>query len=55
MTWIGCTRDVYAKESGLAKYRFTCETIDVYSCGVHNGILELDPFTPLDEGTQIIA
>ena len=25
----GCTRDVYAKESGLAKYQFTRETIDV--------------------------
>ena len=27
----GCTRDVYAKESGLAKYQFTCVIIDVYS------------------------
>ena len=48
----GCTRDVYAKESGLAKYRFTRETIDVYSSGVYNGMLDLDPFAPLDEVTQ---
>ena len=48
----GCTRDVYAKESGLAKYLFTGETLDVYSCGVYNGMLDLDPFAPLDEVTQ---
>ena len=48
----GCTRDVYAKESGLDKYRFTRETIDVYSCGVYDGMLDLDPFAPLDELTQ---
>ena len=48
----GSTRYVYAKESGLAQYQFTCETIDVYSCGVYNGMLDLDPFTPLDEVTE---
>ena len=48
----GCTKDVYAKESGLAKYLFTRETIDVYSCGVYNGMLDLDPFAPLEELTQ---
>ena len=42
----GCTRNVYAKESGLAKHQFTRETFDVYSCGVYNGILDLDHFTP---------
>ena len=42
----GCTKDVYAKERGLAKYLFTRETIDVYSCGVYNGMLDLDPFAP---------
>ena len=26
-------------------YQFTRETIDVYSCGVYNGMLDLDPFT----------
>ena len=41
-----CTRDVYAKESGLAKYQFTHETIDVYSCGVYDGMLDLDTFAP---------
>ena len=41
-----------SKESGLAKYQFTCKTIDVYSCGVSNGMLDLDPFTTLDEVTQ---
>ena len=45
-------KDVYAKESGLAKYQFTQETIDVYSCGVYNGMLDLDRFTPLDEVAQ---
>ena len=48
----GSTRYVYAKESGLAQYQFTCETIDVYSCGVYDGMLDLDPFAPLDELTQ---
>ena len=49
----GCTRDVYAKkESWLAKYEITRETIDVYSCGVYNGMLDLDPSTPLDGVTQ---
>ena len=48
----GCTRDVYAKESGLAKYRFTRETIDVYICGVYYGMLDLDHFALLDEVTQ---
>ena len=43
----GCTKDVYAKESGLAKYLFTRETIDVYSCGVYNGMLDLDISHPL--------
>ena len=34
----GCTRDVYAKqEGGLAKYNFTQETIDVYSCQQNRG------------------
>ena len=48
----GCTRDVYAKkESWLAKYEITRETIDVYSCGVNNGMLDLDLFAPLDEVT----
>ena len=41
-----------AKESGLAKYLFTCETIDVSSCGVYNDMLDLDPFAPLEELTQ---
>ena len=46
----GCTRDVYAeKESGLVKYQFTRETIDVYSSGIYIGMLDLDPSTPLDE------
>ena len=48
----GCTKDVYAKESGLAKYLFTRETIDVYSGGVYNGMLALDCFAPLEELTQ---
>ena len=47
----GCTRDVYAKEGGLAKYQFTREIINVYSRGVYNGMLDLDTFTPLDEVT----
>ena len=42
-----CTRDVYAKQdSELAKYqftRFTCQTVNVYSCGAYDDILELDP------------
>ena len=48
----GCARDVYVKESGLAKYPFIRETIDVYSCAVYNEMLDLDPFAPLDEVTQ---
>ena len=48
----GCTKDVYAMKSGLARYLFTRETIDVYSCGVYNGMLDLDPFAPLEELTQ---
>ena len=48
----GCTKYVYAKESGLAKYLFTRETIDLYSCGVYNGMLDLDLFAPLEELTQ---
>ena len=48
----GCTRDVYSKESGLVKYQFTCETSDVYSCGVYDGMLYLDPFAPLANVTQ---
>ena len=35
-----------------AKYQFTRETIDVYNCGVYNGMLDVDPFTPLVEVTQ---
>ena len=38
--------DAHAKkETGLAKNRFTGETIDVYSCRVYNSILHLNPFT----------
>ena len=48
----GCTTDVYAKESRLSKYHFTRETIDVYSYGVYNAMLDLDPFSPLDDVTQ---
>ena len=48
----GCARDVYVKESGLSKYQFIRETIDVYSCAVYNEMLDLDPFAPLDEVTQ---
>ena len=48
----GCTKDVYAKESGLSKYQFTGETINVYGCGIYNGMLDLDPFAPLEELTQ---
>ena len=33
----GC---IAKKESGLAKYQFTWETIDVYSGGVYNGMLD---------------
>ena len=34
----GCTSHVYVKtESGLAKYQFTQEIIDVYTCGLCNG------------------
>ena len=29
--------------------------VDVYSCGVFSGMLELDPFTPLEEFTQGLA
>ena len=36
----------------LVKYQFTREAIDVYSCGIYHGMLDLDPFTPLDEVTQ---
>ena len=51
-----CTRDEYAKQdSGLAKYQFIWEIVDVFSYGIHNGILELDPFTPLNKvNTRII-
>ena len=49
----GCTKDACAKtNNGLAKYQFTRETIGVYSCGIYNGMLELNPFAPLDEVTQ---
>ena len=48
-----CTRDVHAKQdSGLAKYQFTWETIDVYSYVEYNGMLDLDSFTPLVEVSQ---
>ena len=36
----------------IVKYRFTRQIVDVYSFGVYNGILGLDPFTPLEEVTQ---
>ena len=42
-------------ESGLAKYQFTRETIDVYSCGVYNDMLHLDPFTSIDDVTQALS
>ena len=45
-------KHVYTKESGLAKYQFFRETIDAYSCGKYNGMLDLDPFTPLEKVTQ---
>ena len=51
----GCTKNVYAKESRLAKHLFTCKTIDVYRCGVYNGMLDLDPFAPLAELTQELS
>ena len=45
--------NVYAKkENGLAKCQCTWETIDVYSYVEYNGVLDLDPFAPLDEVTQ---
>ena len=43
---------MYAKESGLAKCQFIRETIDVYHCGVYNGMLDLDPFTAQDDVMQ---
>ena len=46
----GCTTDVYAKnDSGLARYEFIQDTADMYRFGVNNGILELDPFAPLEK------
>ena len=51
----GSTKDVYTKESGLAKYLFIRKTIDVYSCGVYNDMLDLDPFAPLEELTQEVS
>ena len=35
-----------AKEIELAKYQFTQETVDAYSCEVYNGMLDLDPSHP---------
>ena len=36
----------------LAKYQFTCEIVNVYSCGVYNNMLLLVPFAPLEDFTQ---
>ena len=32
--------------------QFTRDSIDVYICGIYNGILDLDLFTLLEEVTQ---
>ena len=40
------------KESRLAKHQFIQKTIDLYSCVVYNSMLDLDPFTPIDEVRQ---
>ena len=46
----GCTKDICQGE-WVAKYQFTLGTLDV-RCEVYNGMLDLDPFTTLDEVTQ---
>ena len=46
----GYRSDVYARnDSGLAKYQFTWETIDVYSCRAYNAMVDLDPFASLKD------
>ena len=40
--------DTYdTKESELVEYHFTSYIADVFSSGVYNGVLALDPFVPL--------
>ena len=41
-----------AQRMYIVKYQFTRQIVDVYSFGVYNASLGLDPFTPLEEVTQ---
>ena len=44
---------VYAMNgTGHVKYQFIRLTIDVYGCGMYNGMPDLDPFASLEEVSQ---
>ena len=52
----GCTMNLYAKkDSGLVKYQYTQESVNVYCCGIYNGMQEFDLFPPLHEVTQKLS